>query len=101
MLIHFCLLEKILSPLTNAKFRSKGIRKNNNKRVTLAWQRAALSEVVAKEEAEWEVSGHHELFIHGKDSDLSTCLPSGNVANFNCSILLQTNPYREDLDNLL
>ena len=42
---------QIVSFLTNDKFRSKGIR--NNKRVTLMWQRAALSEIfVAKEEAE-------------------------------------------------
>ena len=51
------------------------------------WQRAAFSEIcVAKEEAEWEASGHEELLIHGKDSDLSTSLPSGNVTNFNCVV---------------
>ena len=51
------------------------------------WQRAALSEIfVAKKEAEWEASGHQELFIHGKDSDLSTSVASGNAANFNCVI---------------
>ena len=45
--------EVILSLLTNAKFRSRGRRRNNNERVALKWQKSALSEVVtAKEETE-------------------------------------------------
>ena len=53
---------QIVSFLTNDKFRSKGIR--NNKRVTLMWQRAALSEIfVAKRQNERPVVMKNYLFM--------------------------------------
>lgn len=79
MLIYFYLLEKILSPRTNARFRSEGERRTEG--VSSTWGQGVLTAseaVTAKKDVQWQGSGHQQLSIHGKEpSNLTARSPGG------------------------
>lgn len=79
MLIYFYLLEKILSPRTNARFRSEGERRTEG--VSSTWGQGVLTAseaVTAKKDVQWQGSGHQQLSIYGKEpSNLTACSPGG------------------------